>query len=99
MDADILEGHWVLRHGQLVPDKICERINGMIQHQLDEIGHDASGWFTLFRDKRDGQFWERSYPRAERHGGGRRCYPEYRPKWQKSDMAVYPTRQATGVKE
>lgn len=40
--------------------------------KLVKLGHDWSGWETLYRDPANGCFWEVTYPHAEMHGGGPR---------------------------
>jgi hypothetical protein len=65
-----LTGQWIARENGIVGDDVCREIESMIAHHLDEIGHDSSGWYTLFRDRRDGGLWERSYPLGHMHGGG-----------------------------
>ncbi|SFM17144.1 Immunity protein 27 [Bradyrhizobium sp. NFR13] len=47
--------------------------------KLEEIGHDASGWDTLFRDPVSGALWEITYPHSEMHGGGPRQLDEIAP--------------------
>jgi hypothetical protein len=39
--------------------------------QMRKIGHDRSGWQTLYQDG-SGKLWEVTYPHSERHGGGPR---------------------------
>jgi hypothetical protein len=38
--------------------------------KLEKLGHDQSGWDTLYRDPATGTFWEVVYPQSQRHGGG-----------------------------
>jgi hypothetical protein len=66
----ILTGQWVHRDGRLVEDDVCERIRALTKSYLVEIGHDASGWNTLYRDPNDERYWEKTYPQSEMHGGG-----------------------------
>ncbi len=68
--TEVLTGQWLMRDGKAVADEICLQIDQLIASHFKAIGHDDSGWFTLFRDVRDGQLWERSYPQSEMHGGG-----------------------------
>jgi hypothetical protein len=66
----VLTGQWVLRGGRLVVDEVCERISGLTGSYLQELGKDASGWDTLYRDPIDGRLWELVYPESGLHGGG-----------------------------
>lgn len=56
--------------GQLIADKVSERIEWLVRDQLQFLGNDSSAWGTLYRDPRDGRLWERTYPMGEMHGGG-----------------------------
>jgi len=40
--------------------------------KLINLGHDPSGWNTLYRDPSDNSLWEVTYPHGEMHGGGPR---------------------------
>lgn len=66
----LLTGKWVLSQGRVVGDATCERIDKLIGGYLVKLGHDQSGWDTLYRDPKDGRFWELIYPQSEMHGGG-----------------------------
>ena len=44
-----------------------------------KLGHDASGWLTLYRDPVTEQLWELDYPHGERHGGGPRLLTQVDP--------------------
>ena len=68
--TEVLAGQWLIRDGKAVADEMCHRIDRLIASHLKAIARDDSGWFTLFRDVRDGQLWERSYPLSAMHGGG-----------------------------
>jgi len=70
MERAILTGAWIVRDRAVVGDDVCAEIKRLLAEDLVELGRDESGWYTLFRDRRDGQFWERSYPQSELHGGG-----------------------------
>ena len=43
---------------------------------LKKLGHDRSGWDTLYRDPASGKLWEVTYPESQRHGGGPRQMSE-----------------------
>ena len=66
----LLAGQWFVRDGTLAADDVCVEIDALLENHLDEVAHDASGWLTLYRDRRDGQYWELSYPQSHMHGGG-----------------------------
>jgi hypothetical protein len=65
-----LSGQWSLSGNEVVADAVCERIHWLTTEVLDRLADNASGWDTLFVDPADGRLWERSYPRADSHGGG-----------------------------
>ena len=66
----ILQGNWTYRNGQPAHDEVCDEIDRRIAQDLEEVCRDDSGWLTLFRDRRDGTLWERSYPQSQLHSGG-----------------------------
>jgi len=66
----VLTGQWILRGGRPVADDVCNRILALTKSHLLEVGRDASGWNTLYRDPSDGRYWELVYPQSELHGGG-----------------------------
>ena len=66
----VLTGQWVLQGGRPVADDVCKRILALTKSHLLEVGRDASGWNTLYRDPTDGGYWELVYPQSEIHGGG-----------------------------
>ena len=68
--APTFTGQWVVRDGGVVGDSVCAEIEALIATHFSEIGRDGTGWFTLYRDSRDGILWERSYPQGHLHGGG-----------------------------
>ena len=39
---------------------------------LEKLGHDSSGWDTLYRNRKTGELWEVTYPESQQHGGGPR---------------------------
>jgi hypothetical protein len=66
----VLTGQWSLQGGRVVADDVCKRILSLTNSQLVEVGRDASGWNTLYRDPSDGRYWELTYPQGELQGGG-----------------------------
>jgi Immunity protein 27 len=71
-DEFLLTGNWVKDQGHMRGDAVSERIEWLITHHLTKIASSpqSGGWETLYRDPRDGRYWERTYPRSEMHGGG-----------------------------
>ena len=74
-----ITGKWLISKGRIEEDEICQRIRDLTKGCLIEIGHDFSGWETLYRDPNDGRFWELTYPQNELQAGGPPqllCLPE-----------------------
>ena len=65
-----IEGKWEMRDGHVTGDAACRRIKVLTAEHLEEVATDASGWDTLYRDPRDGRYWELIYLQSEMHGGG-----------------------------
>jgi Immunity protein 27 len=65
-----ISGNWIPTDQGLIEDENCKRISKLINGHLIEVGRDASGWNTLYRDPFDDRFWELTYPCSDRHGGG-----------------------------
>jgi hypothetical protein len=64
-------GRWEERNGALVPDDTCRRIDEILASgQLTEVARAEDGWSILYRDVRDGRYWELTYPQSELPGGG-----------------------------
>jgi hypothetical protein len=57
--------------------------------KLERLGHDQSGWETLYRDPGTGSFWEITYPQSRMHGGGPRQLSEIAPSWRFDEKAKY----------
>lgn len=65
-----ITGTWITIQARVEEDQICKRIADLVKNHLIEVGHDQSGWDTLFRDPGDGRFWELVYPQSQLQGGG-----------------------------
>ena len=65
-----LIGAWIMADGEIDGDENCLRIQFLTNERFEKLGKDHSGWETLFRDPRDGRYWERTYPNSSWHGGG-----------------------------
>lgn len=70
-EAEVI-GHWFMRDGRMHGDDACERIETLTREYLEHVAVDenSGAWATLFRDPRDGRYWERTYPQGHMHGGG-----------------------------
>jgi len=65
-----ITGRWIVSKGQSVADANCQRISDLTQVHLVKLGHDPSGWDTIYRDPNDGRFWEMTFPQSGLQGGG-----------------------------
>jgi hypothetical protein len=65
-----LIGKWIYDDGSVPKDKVSERIEWLINNQLEKIGIDKSGWDILYIDPADNRLWELTYPESEMQGGG-----------------------------
>jgi len=63
-------GKWLERDGKLVADENLERIDYLINSRLQHIADHESGWSSLYFDSNGKNYWEKSYPQSELHGGG-----------------------------
>jgi hypothetical protein len=64
----VLTGNWLLEGTTVVGDATCQRIEWLLNSRLERVS--TTGWETLYRDPRDGRFWEHTYPHSEMQGGG-----------------------------
>jgi hypothetical protein len=71
-DETDLTGQWVVQDGQVIADETCKRIEELIKNSLQKvaISKDYGAWETLYRDPKDGRYWEKTYPQGHMHGGG-----------------------------
>jgi hypothetical protein len=65
-----LIGKWEWVEGKLVANSVAKRIDYLVSHNLKEIGQRNGGWDILYRDPKDGRFWELTYPDSHMQGGG-----------------------------
>lgn len=67
-----LIGKWIAEEPNVVGDEVCCRIEWLISNVLEAIalGPEYGAWERLYRNPKDGAYWERSYPLSEMHGGG-----------------------------
>jgi hypothetical protein len=54
------------------PDVHELRIRWLVADCLEPLGTTANGWDWLFRDPRDGRWWEQTFPLGSLHGSGPR---------------------------
>lgn len=66
----LIQGDWQIGEGRTIAGASALRIRALIDAELEKIGSASGGWETLYRDRRDGRFWELFYPLGEMHGGG-----------------------------
>ena len=66
----LIQGEWQIVEGRAIADASALRIRALIDTALEKIGSTSGGWETLYRDRRDGRFWELFYPQGGMHGGG-----------------------------
>lgn len=69
-DEMTIEGHWIFERGKMLADDAALRIDDLTSCYFEFVSSVDGGWSMLYRDPRDGRFWEQSYPHGERHGGG-----------------------------
>jgi Immunity protein 27 len=65
-----LVGDWKLINGAIVADQVAQRIYELISEELQKVSTSSDGWSVLYRDPRDGRFWELIYLQGEMEGGG-----------------------------
>jgi len=63
-------GSWRMVNGRMTEDDACRRISLLIKSELQHLATTTDGWEKLYRDSRDGRYWELTYPRREMQGGG-----------------------------
>jgi hypothetical protein len=63
-------GHNIFAQGKIIGDGASQRIFDLVANYLIKLGHDQSGWDTLYKDPNDSRFWELIYPESELQGGG-----------------------------
>jgi hypothetical protein len=71
-DERLLVGSWVEDGPGSVHDEVDRRILWLVSRRLTLEGVGDGGWTQLYRDPRDGRFWELTFPHGSLHGGGPR---------------------------
>jgi hypothetical protein len=69
-DETEIRGTWTRKGAEVRQDVNCQRIEHLVEDHLTKVGHDPSGWDTLYLDPADGRYWELTYPESDSHGGG-----------------------------
>jgi hypothetical protein len=65
-----LIGSWVRKNNTRAEDEVSLRIRSLIKSELQHIATSKDGWEVLYKDSRDGRYWELMYPHSEMQGGG-----------------------------
>lgn len=66
----LLKGAIINHLNSIEYDDVSNRIFSLVENYLVEVKVDSSGWNRLFKDPRDGRYWELSFPNSELQGGG-----------------------------
>jgi hypothetical protein len=69
-DETLITGSWIFVNGRMVEDAAQKRINALSSGLLERIAETSGGWEILYRDPRDGRYWEKTFPHSGMHGGG-----------------------------
>jgi hypothetical protein len=69
-EETLIEGSWVMENGRMSADEAEKRINGLVKSDLEYLASASGCWEILYKDPRDGRYWERSFPQSEMQGGG-----------------------------
>ena len=71
-DEHLLVGAWVEHETRTTHDQVDGRILWLVTRRLVACGHAGDGWDQLYRDPRDGRFWELTFPHGSVLSGGPR---------------------------
>ena len=71
-DEHLLVGAWVEHDARTTHDEVDSRILWLVTRRLIACGHAGGGWDQLYRDPRDGRFWELTFPHGSVLTGGPR---------------------------
>ena len=71
-DELTLDGGWTEAGPGAVHDHVDQRIFWLVSRRLTLLGVAEGGWRQLYRDPRDGRYWELTFPQGSLHGGGPR---------------------------
>ncbi|MEM9558547.1 MAG: Imm27 family immunity protein [Acidobacteriota bacterium] len=73
-DEERLEGQWLYDETErkVYSDEVCERIRYLVEQELERLASspESGDWEILYRDPRDGRYWELTYPKSHMQGGG-----------------------------
>jgi hypothetical protein len=87
---ELIEGGSLRGENGVALDRPSREIERLIREVLVHIvDHPRDGaWRRLFKDPRDGRFWERFYPHGELHGGGPSSLKLVRPDEVRSEFGI-----------
>jgi hypothetical protein len=72
-DERLLVGSWTEARAGALHDEVDQRILWLLaSRRLTLLAVAEGGWRQLYRDPRDGRFWELTFPHGSLHGGGPR---------------------------
>ena len=71
-DEHLLVGAWIEHETRSTHDEVDARILWLVTRRLVACGHAGGGWDQLYRDPRDGRFWELTFPHGSVLTGGPR---------------------------
>jgi Cu2+-containing amine oxidase len=63
-------GSRMMVNGRMIEDNASRRITHLIKNELEQIANTKDVWEKLYRDPRDGRYWELVNPQSEMQGGG-----------------------------
>ncbi|MVZ65370.1 hypothetical protein GQF61_05845 [Sphingobacterium sp. DK4209] len=66
----LLKGTLINLLNSIEYDDVSNRIFFLVENYLIEINVDSSGWNRLYKDPRDGRYWELFFSNSELQGGG-----------------------------
>lgn len=66
----LLKGALIKHLNSIEYDDVSNRIFSLVENYLIEVEVDCSGWYKLFKDPRDGRYWEYFFSNSELQGGG-----------------------------
>lgn len=69
-EETLLKGTLINHLNLIKYDDVSNRVFSLVENYLTEVRVDSSGWNRLFKDPRDGRYWELFYSNGELQGGG-----------------------------
>ena len=65
----LIVGSWVMAGGRMIADSEVQHIRTLVADELERVAIAPSGWESLYKNPRDGRYWEMFFPHSEMHGG------------------------------